>query len=90
MGELVKTLSKLDSAGTPMTFGQLVAGELIGEPLADRIISESWRSFVTVQVKLGSLRADLPVSNTSLVHGLTDQGRDVIARFTQLSGTAGR
>jgi len=85
MDELVKNLRRLDSAAAAMTFGELTATELTGQPLIDRILVETWRSFVTVQVRMGNLTADLPVSETSLVHGLTDQGRQVIATYEGLS-----
>lgn len=90
IGELIKSLRKLESVGAPMTFGQLVADELTGQPLADRILRETWRAFVAVQVSQGTLKADLPVSDTSLVHGLTDHGRKVIAAFEEIGDTAGR
>ncbi|MGS0966922.1 hypothetical protein ACVCIH_06430 [Burkholderia glumae] len=86
MGELAKTLAKLEGVVGPMTFGEFVASELIGEPLADHIVTETWRAFVTVQVNLGTLKAELPVSETSLVHGLTEQGRTVVATFALTRG----
>ncbi|KVD57342.1 hypothetical protein WI87_19065 [Burkholderia ubonensis] len=81
MFDIVKGFDKSE----PTRFGKLVAEELAGisDPQVLSFMVALWKDCISTMTRSGVLRADLPVTDDSLIYGLTDHGRDVVARYEE-------
>ncbi len=71
------------SLSSPITSFELLSGQLTGDSIADSQITQAHNMMLHEFYQSGYILMELPVSNHSLIYGLTSEGKKLKSFFEQ-------